>query len=171
LWDWWLATEASSAPGGLDARDTRDLREQLVARMPQASAEAHVAHIIDDPQSPVYERWHQLLAVLPTPWSAAFGTRFIAALRAAVATLARPREDSSQWLAAIETACAALPEACFALALDGWEVPEPEDDGKGKHTYDHYTLYSWKDHLERLSEALRIRQSLFAEIRVEEHPV
>ncbi|HEV7130085.1 MAG TPA: DUF5691 domain-containing protein, partial [Ktedonobacterales bacterium] len=113
LWQWWLTTTAPGTPGGLAVRE---LRDQLGARVPQAVAEPRVAQIMADPSAPAYESWDGLVAALPTPWSAAFGAQFLARLRAAVATLAHPRQDSTQWLAAIASAGHALPPACFARA-------------------------------------------------------
>jgi hypothetical protein len=167
LWRWWLATTEPSTPGGLAVRD---LRDQLGALVPQANGEAAAAQIMADPSAPAYESWDGLVGALPTPWSAAFGARFLARLRAAVATLARPRQDSAQWLPAIALAGHALPPACFTQALVDWEIPTPEDDAKARHTSAHYDLYQWTTHIESLCEALRLRQTLYAEIRVEEHP-
>jgi hypothetical protein len=167
LWQWWLTTTAPGTPGGLAVRE---LRDQLGARVPQAVAEPRVAQIMADPSAPAYESWDGLLGALPTPWSATFGAQFLTHLRAAVATLAQPRQDTAQWLPAIALAGHTLPPACFAQALADWEIPTPEDDAKSKHTAAHYDLYQWTTHIERLCEALRLRQTLYAEIRVEEHP-
>lgn len=151
LWDWWCKKQRGTSDLGV--------RTSLLARMPQHEAEARVSNIFSTPKHPAKKDWEEALAVLPKPWTHAFGTLYLQQLRDFILSLDFKKNYSpyyDPWYQSISTAQCALPPSCFALALEPWTISAGEQKANWQIEY-------WRNELNTFTEALRIRQRLFKE--------
>jgi hypothetical protein len=103
--------------------------------------------------------WDEILASIPTPWSVPFGTQVLRGLRDVVRTAGRTRTSHPRvWSRALAHAALALPPACFAQALEPWDLPQP-----AAHDWH---LHEWHRQLKAFTDTISIRQQVVKEIPV-----
>lgn len=152
LWEWWLVPRNA---GALAGDDLESLRDEVGALVPRAVAEARVGRLLEDPNDPAHAEAGALVAALPMPWSAAFGARYLSALRAAAGN---KRADPDDWADSMQAAIQGLPPPCLAAALTPWRIHDPK----------HKIGVEWQERLDVFTEALGMRQRLVAAIPVEQ---
>ncbi len=145
LWDWW------SRVGTLDAAGTRykvaRLRE-LIGCLPPDRAEQLAEELLVDTARMADHEWLTVLDGLPTPWSAAFGDRYLAMLRERVRRLPAPTGDL--WHQTLGYAARGLPPACFDAALQARDLPAVPD----------WQIHEWRRRLDQFIGTIRTRQRL-----------
>lgn len=150
LWRRWAATAAKG-----DYRADRDTLRDLVAPLvPTGELEAYAASYFNAASNPGSASFEEAVAVLPTPWSAAFGLAFLAAFREFVAALDPAATDVAQWDSVLSVAAFALPPACFDAALEPLELPESHQ----------WRIRAFRQQLGDFVDTIRLRQQLYEEI-------
>jgi hypothetical protein len=99
-----------------------ELAPPLLALVTSEQAEALVAPLLEGAPT----SFSQPLAVLPRPWSDAFGSTFMGVVEREVGKRPAHWQDAFAWRSCLERAAAALPASCFArgLAVEGPQVPD-----------------------------------------------
>jgi len=158
LWDaWWkLELDAKSAPHEVTVRGTMLL--QLHRHLPRAEAEARVVQLMGRPLGELPFGLGVLVDIVPRPWSAAFGARFLVLLRNQLTAAASAAQwTSGIWFETLTPVALALSPENFADALD-LERTLGEID----------TLPpAYRRKLDELRDTIRLRHRIHQEIRVE----
>ena len=150
LWRRWAAHASQG-----DSRADRDTLRDLVAPcVPAPELEAHAAAYFNAQSNPGSATFEEALNALPTPWSVTFGHSFLHALRSFVETLDPAATDVAQWDSAIPVASLALPDACFATALEPLNIPDSPQ----------WRIRALHHQLGEFVDTIRLRQQLNEEI-------
>jgi hypothetical protein len=158
LWDAWreLKFDAKTAPHELAARAA--MLRQLHRRLPRAEAESRVLELMSRPLNELPFSPVALVDVVPRPWSASFGVRFLERLRERLTAIAAEAQWlPGSWLETLPAVALALSPESFADALDlERRLGEIESLSPG-----------FRRKLDELRDTIRLRQRIHQEIRVE----
>jgi len=158
LWDSWreLKFDDKSAAHEVAARGTMLL--QLHGHLPRAEAESRVLQFMSRPLGELPFGLGALLDVVPRPWTAEFGVRFLARLREQLTAAASAAQwTSGIWFETLTPVALALAPESFSDALD-LERRIGEID----------TLPpAYRRKLDELRDTIRLRHRIHQEIRVE----
>ncbi|HKV85714.1 MAG TPA: DUF5691 domain-containing protein [Ktedonobacterales bacterium] len=150
LWRYWSAPRGN----GAESADRDALRDLLAPHVPLAELEAYAAGYFTAEGNPGSASFIEALAVISTPWSAAFGNAYLAALRAFVAALDPSARDVAPWNETPEIAALAIPPACFETALEPLELPESGN----------WYVHNFRGQLGTFADTIRLRKQLYEEI-------
>jgi hypothetical protein len=158
LWDAWreLKLDEKSAPHEVTARGAMLL--QLHRHLPRPAAEARVLDLMSLPLGELPFGLGALVDVVPRPWSASFGARFLARLREQLTAAASATQwTHGTWFEALTLVALVLPPESFGDVLD-LERRLGEID----------TLpAAYRRKLDELRDTIRLRHRIHEEIRVE----
>jgi hypothetical protein len=123
LWDYWITHQQAHQP---DQRT--ELLSSILEQIPPEMAELRIIQGLNENNtSVVHALWAYPQAKQKT-WTEAVGAAYLAGARRAAANPQNAGQLLSEdLLFALDVAMVALPEACFAEALEPWEVTESAD--------------------------------------------
>lgn len=151
LWEAWLRAKKGK---GLRESLIGEMRSELLPRLPSDAAERVARRIMAGDSVPDDLEWDEVVSALPTPWPQDFAETYLHGLRTFVATGLTPKTyDTEPWYMSLPGSATALPSACFAAALEPWEL----SDTAGKIEF-------FRRDLDQFVEIVRLRQRLMEEI-------
>lgn len=120
LWDFWVDRERAPKANNRGA-----ILSSMLAQMPLDIAEPRLLKGLNESDFAIVNALRTYTTSHHKIWSHKVGAAYLSGARRAASS---PREHgplpSDDWLIAFDVAMIALPESCFALALEPWEVPE-----------------------------------------------
>lgn len=150
LWDYWRRWQPAAKQGPMQQAPAGLLVELWHAMEPKA-AECRLTPLVQEPAAAV--GWSPFLPALPHPWSLPFAKAYLAGLRKAAPEIAaRQKAELDDWYVSLTTASVALPDVCFADALEAWEVCVREIPENSE-----YGIRAWRTALDKFAEVIRLR--------------
>jgi hypothetical protein len=156
LVDWWydLQPAAQLTQAGAEAKAesnfARRSRHHLLALLPQREAEQKVLQLRESGQE-----WMPAAAALPMPWSEEFGYTCLQIMHDYLRSLNKDSDYSYEWVNFLKEMEMALPPACFAAALQPWEIPDVKQ----------WIVSYWKRELNTFEAYIRLKKRILEEIR------
>jgi hypothetical protein len=155
LWQHW-----AGAAGRMKGRGRADALERLKGLLPAMSreqAEQGLRELFETAQKTDDVESLALVPLVPRPWSADFGRRFLAIVR----QILKKRSDNAayQWAGALFTAARAIPAEVFPTALAPWEVPESGASAA-------WHVNALQREVDKFIETVQTRQSFLEEINL-----
>jgi hypothetical protein len=156
LADWWYGVEPDSqlTLAGIEAKAkssfARERKEDLLALLPQREAEQKVLRLCESG-----EEWKSVAAALPKPWSEEFGHICLQKVRDHVRALNKDSDYGYEWVNFLKGMVMALPPACFAAALQSWEIPDLKQ----------WIAQYWKREITAFESHIQLRKRILEEIQ------
>lgn len=129
LWSWWYEHYQKAA----EEKNLTDYtyREQLLQCMPAAQAEQLMLDLIERKDGHLPANWWELAPELSRPWGAELARVYLRLLREHCTPERMQAKNynsyNDPWISALSVTALVLPVACFAEALQPWELPEDND--------------------------------------------
>lgn len=156
LWTWWYEHSEKTAEDRSLTNYT--YREQLLQCMPAVQAEQFMLDLLRQKEGHLRDDWCELVLALSRPWSAELAHAYLQLLRAHCTPEKLQAKNyspySDPWINGLDIGARALPTACFAEALQPWDLPE---DGEWGIRYCRQKIQEW-------IETVSMRQKIHEEI-------
>ncbi|HEX7376121.1 MAG TPA: DUF5691 domain-containing protein [Pirellulales bacterium] len=153
LWNHWAG--AAKRMKGSGRAQALERLKSLLPSMPSDDAEQGMLALFTAAAGSDHVESLSLLPLLPRPWSAAFGERFLELVRR---VLGRETDNTAyQWSNALFTAGRAIPAEVFTAAQAEWQLASPKRSSA-------WHVDAVGREVERFLETIQTRQSFFAEV-------
>ncbi|GHO96227.1 hypothetical protein KSF_062750 [Reticulibacter mediterranei] len=155
LVDWWDGSQPDSqlTLAGIEAKAkssfARQHKASLLALLPQREAEQKVLQLRESG-----EEWMPAAVALPKPWSEEFGHTCLQIMRDYLHSLNKDSDYGYEWVNFLKGMEMALPPACFAAALQSWEIPDVKQ----------WIVSYWKRELTAFEAYIRLKKRILEEI-------
>jgi hypothetical protein len=156
LVDWWYGLQTVSQHTLVDKEAkaqssfARHHKGELLTLLPQREAEQKVLQLRESGQD-----WMPAAASLPKPWSEEFGHTCLQMMHDHLRSLNKDSDYDYNWVNFLKEMEMALPPACFAAALQPWEIPDVKQ----------WIASYWKRELNTFESYIRLKKRILEEIR------
>jgi hypothetical protein len=151
LWNRWL----QPAKKGDSQTAASEMYGLLAPQIAASEREAVALRLVADPTAAIGPRFYTVVASLEPPWSQQFGDAYLRGLRAFIAGLAAKTTSADPWDDTLAIAALALPQSCFAAALEPLTLPE-----KATNWY----MQQFQRQLDEFTNTIQLRKRIYEEI-------